>query len=156
MSREKGIRQRTSTSEEKSRSHSPKRNSCKTEKRPVSAAVRDPYSRSYRVSTASVNSNKNVSNDVNIHAPLSSGGESEKRYLKTKEDLQKEANESFKEQCTFQPRLATESSTLNSAKYRPDLSSRIDQLHANHDKTMSSSKHIPHVTVSHILNAGIH
>jgi len=60
-----------------------------------------------------------------------------KRYLKSRDDIQQEAVEQFREEFTFKPKLVSERLSIGH-RHRPDIQTRINEMYESHEKSLQS------------------
>ena len=58
-----------------------------------------------------------------------------KKFLKSKDDLQLEAKKQFEIDYTFQPKLVSDASIVG-FRHRPDIQTRIQEMQLSHDKSL--------------------
>lgn len=59
------------------------------------------------------------------------------RYLKSRDEIQQEAVEQFKEEFTFKPKLVSERLSIGH-RHRPDIKTRINEMYESHEKSLQS------------------
>jgi hypothetical protein len=59
------------------------------------------------------------------------------KYLKSRDDIQQEAVEHFKEEFTFKPKLVSDRLSIG-RRHRPDIKTRINEMYESHEKSLQS------------------